>query len=225
MSLRLVIVGAGGFGRAVYEWVRLSPKHCQDTGIAEVVFIDDNPGPVTPQASVVDTVDNYIPEKNDVLVIAVGSPHARMKIAARLENRDVKYHTFVADQAVVAHSAIIGSGVVICPGVVIDPDVVIDNHSHLNKNCSVGHDSRLGKYSTLSPLVNVMGGVTLGRKVFVGGSAAILPSLRIEDEAVVGAGATVTRDVGADTTVVGNPAKVLERSKSPAGTWPESSAP
>ncbi|GAA4479421.1 dTDP-4-amino-4,6-dideoxy-D-glucose acetyltransferase VioB [Enteractinococcus fodinae] len=218
MSLRLVIVGAGGFGRAVYEWVGLSPKHCQDTGIAEVVFIDDNPGPITPQASVIDTVGNYIPERNDVLLIAVGSPRAKMEIVANLEERDVKYHTFVADQAVVAPSAVIGAGVVICPGVVIDPDVIIDNHSHLNKNCSVGHDSRLGEYSTLSPLVNVMGGVTLGRKAFVGGSAAILPSLRIEDGSVVGAGAVVTRDVGAGTTVVGNPAKALVRPKSPAGT-------
>ena len=51
--------------------------------------------------------------------------------------------------------------------------------------------------------------VTIGRDVWIGGGAVILPGVNIGDEAIVGAGSVVTRDVAPGTTVVGNPARVL----------------
>lgn len=49
--------------------------------------------------------------------------------------------------------------------------------------------------------------VRIGRNVWIGGGALILPGVTIGDDAVIGAGSVVTRDVGAGQTVVGNPAK------------------
>ena len=49
--------------------------------------------------------------------------------------------------------------------------------------------------------------VTIGRNVWVGGGAIILPGITIGDDAIVGAGSIVTRDVPAGATVVGNPAR------------------
>jgi len=49
--------------------------------------------------------------------------------------------------------------------------------------------------------------VTIGADVWIGGSAIVLPGVRIGDGAIVGAGAVVTRDVAAGATVVGNPAR------------------
>ena len=49
--------------------------------------------------------------------------------------------------------------------------------------------------------------VTIGRDVWVGGGAIILPGVSIGDGAVIGAGSVVTRDVPAGQTVVGNPAR------------------
>jgi maltose O-acetyltransferase len=51
--------------------------------------------------------------------------------------------------------------------------------------------------------------VVIGRNVWIGGGAIILPSVTIGDDAIVGAGSVVTRDVPAGTTVVGNPARPL----------------
>lgn len=48
--------------------------------------------------------------------------------------------------------------------------------------------------------------VTIGRDVWVGGGAIILPGITIGDRAIVGAGSVVTKDVGADAIVAGNPA-------------------
>ncbi len=53
--------------------------------------------------------------------------------------------------------------------------------------------------------------VTIGDNAWIGGSAVILPGVSIGEGAIVGAGAVVTRDVAADATVVGNPARVIIR--------------
>jgi maltose O-acetyltransferase len=49
--------------------------------------------------------------------------------------------------------------------------------------------------------------IHIGRNVWIGGGAIILPGLRVGDGAVIGAGSVVTRDVPADVTVMGNPAR------------------
>ncbi|WP_227269477.1 sugar O-acetyltransferase [Roseobacter weihaiensis] len=51
--------------------------------------------------------------------------------------------------------------------------------------------------------------IEIGRNVWIGGGAIILPGVTIGDDAVVGAGAVVTKSVPPETTVAGNPARPL----------------
>lgn len=51
--------------------------------------------------------------------------------------------------------------------------------------------------------------VVIGRNVWIGGAAIILPGVRIGDDAVIGAGAVVTNNVPAGALAVGNPARVI----------------
>ena len=50
--------------------------------------------------------------------------------------------------------------------------------------------------------------IHIGRNVWIGGGAIVLPGVAVGDDAVIGAGSVVTRDVPAGATVVGNPARV-----------------
>jgi maltose O-acetyltransferase len=50
--------------------------------------------------------------------------------------------------------------------------------------------------------------VRIGQNVWVGSGAIILPGVHIGDDAIIGAGSVVTRDVPPSATVVGNPARV-----------------
>jgi len=51
--------------------------------------------------------------------------------------------------------------------------------------------------------------VTIGRNVWIGGAALILPGITIGDDAIIGAGSVVIRDVPDCVTVAGNPARLL----------------
>ena len=49
----------------------------------------------------------------------------------------------------------------------------------------------------------------IGRNVWIGGGAILLPGITVGDNAIIGAGAVVTRDVAAGATVAGNPARPI----------------
>lgn len=59
--------------------------------------------------------------------------------------------------------------------------------------------------------------VKIGRNVWIGAGALILPGVTVGDDAIIGAGAVVTRDVPKGATVAGNPARIVPpKAKSPA---------
>lgn len=209
VSKRIVIVGAGGFGRGVHSWLRQSPRHREKAAIEEIVFIDDDVPNVKPQAPVIGTVREYVPVPGDEVLVAVADPKIRKSIVESLQLHAVQFHTFIADGAIVAEGFQLGLGAIICPSAVIDAHVTIGSHVHVNFNSTVGHDTVLGDFTTLSPMANVMGEVTVGSGVFIGGSGVVLPRIDIGDSVTVGAGAIVVDSVVNDQTVVGNPAKPL----------------
>jgi maltose O-acetyltransferase len=51
--------------------------------------------------------------------------------------------------------------------------------------------------------------ITIGNNVWIGGNAVICPGVTIGDNTVIGAGAIVTKDMPANSLIVGNPAHVL----------------
>lgn len=53
--------------------------------------------------------------------------------------------------------------------------------------------------------------INIGRNVWLGAGATILPGITIGDNAVVGAGSVVTKDVAPDTIVAGNPARFIKK--------------
>lgn len=210
MSRRLVIAGAGGFGRGIYSWVSQSPRHCDEHEISQVAFIDDSAKTRDAPVPVIATIQSYEPLTSDVVLCAVAAPLVRRDIVRLLAERGAEFHSFVDDRAILAPDVTLGVGVVICPGVVVSAAAAIGNHVHINFNCSIGHDTTIGAFTTLSPSVNVMGGVRIGEEAFLGGSAAVLPRLVVPDRVTVGAGAVCVRDAEPGQTLVGTPASELK---------------
>lgn len=102
-----------------------------------------------------------------------------------------------------------GRNVIIMPGclmmsaggITIDDDVMIAANVQLISN---NHDLEQRNVITCKP-------VHICRKVWIGAGATILPGVTIGENAVVGAGSVVTRDIEPNTIVAGNPAKLIRR--------------
>ena len=76
----------------------------------------------------------------------------------------------------------------------------------------LSHD---GAAKMVHPGANGYGKVVIGNHVFIGVNAIILPNVTIGDNAVVAAGAVVTKDVPAETLVAGNPARAIKKLSGP----------
>lgn len=210
LGKRIVIAGAGGFGRGVYSWISQSAHYLKKHRISELVFIDDDETNELAQAPIISTIQRYYPSQNDEVLVAVGVPSIRRAIVDTLEKKGCLFHSFVDDDARIGDGVSIGKGTIICPGAVISAHANIGDHVHINFNSSVGHDTILGNFTTLSPMVNVMGETILGDDVFIGGSATILPRLNVGNATTIGAGAVVVNSITKYQTVVGNPAKPIK---------------
>jgi acetyltransferase-like isoleucine patch superfamily enzyme len=92
----------------------------------------------------------------------------------------------------------------------ITTNIVVGRHVLLNLGCTIGHDAVLGDFSSLMPQVNLGGGSTLQEGVFAGTNATVLPRVCIGPNTIIGAGTVVTRDLPANCTAVGVPAKVIQ---------------
>lgn len=120
--------------------------------------------------------------------------------------------TLIHPTASVAPSATIGPGTWVQPNATIGTMSRIGACCHINRNASVGHHNTWGHFSRLNPGAHTAGFCQIGHRVTIGLGAVVRESIQIGDGAMVGAGSVVVKDVAAETTVVGIPAKPLSRS-------------
>jgi acetyltransferase-like isoleucine patch superfamily enzyme len=130
----------------------------------------------------------------------------------------------VGDQACVRERVDIGDDVVVGRGVLVENDTTIGALTKIQADAYITAYSTLEDNVFIAPRVvttndNFMGrterrhelikGPTIRRGARVGGGAILCPGIVVGEEAFVGAGAVVTKDVAPRMLVVGNPARVL----------------
>lgn len=191
---RLVIYGAGGFGREVLTAARSR----------EAVLADDHAGDAIRPADI---------HADDDVVIAIGDGAVRERIA-RMKNR---YGAVIAPTAILGGNVVLGEGAIICDFAMITAQATIGRHFHLNIYSYVAHDCVVGDFVTFGPRVCCNGNVRIGDGAYIGAGAILKNGtserpLTIGAGAVVGCGAVVTRDVAPGSVVVGNPARAMTAS-------------
>lgn len=141
--------------------------------------------------------------------VAVSANDRRQQLFEAALAFDFAVPALVHPASVISKSAHLGAGTVVMAGVVVNANSVIGRYCVLNTACSIDHDSVLEDGVQIAPGVHAAATIRYGRHCFVGTGASLKPGVKIGPRAVVGAGAVVIRDVPADTTVVGNPARAL----------------
>ncbi|NNE73497.1 MAG: acetyltransferase [Acidimicrobiales bacterium] len=216
----LVIVGAGGHGRETLDIIEainaataIPATHPTHPGLIHFVgFFDDGvPDALLLARRNVETVGTVadLAERDEEFVIAVGDPATRRVIAATLARPAAS--ALVHPESTLGSDIELGDGVLIAARAALTTNVRLGAHTHCNPGVVVSHDCRVGDFVSLSPGVILNGNVSIGDDVLVGAGAVLLPGVTVGDRATIGAGAVVVDDVDPDTTVVGNPARLLPR--------------
>jgi acetyltransferase-like isoleucine patch superfamily enzyme len=130
----------------------------------------------------------------------------------------------VGDQACIRERVELGDDVVVGRGSLVENDTTIGAMTKIQADAYITAYSTLEEHVFVAPCVvttndNWMGrtearfgnvkGPTIRRGARIGGGAILCPAVEIGEEAFVGAGAVVTKDVPPRMLVVGNPARVL----------------
>jgi acetyltransferase-like isoleucine patch superfamily enzyme len=87
----------------------------------------------------------------------------------------------------------------------------LGRHTHFSWSGKIAHDCVLEDFVSIRPGVQLAGHVVVEDDCIIGSVAIVLEGLTMGSGAMVGAGAVVTQDVPPGVTVVGMPARLVER--------------
>lgn len=207
-AARIFIVGAGGFGREVLQWLR----DASPAVLPRVAgFLSADPGRLDRHACdlpIIADPDRFEPGDGDGLLLAIGIPQVRRRVAESLRARGGVFLTLVHPTAVVAATATIGPGSIVCPYAVVSDAVRVGECVLVNYHASLGHDASAGDYAVLSPYAAVGGGARIDADVFLGMHASVGPGRRIGPRSKVAANSCALSDVPADAIAFGVPGRV-----------------
>lgn len=227
----IVLIGAGGHGRVVYEALLAA-------GPVTVYSFDDRYGGEDGEAALKESgVPSWIPagpvrevptflrdHPDAEVVVAIGNNATRRHIVRWLEGElatarsedevKVRFARAIHPSAVISSTARLGEGVMILPGAIVTAGAQIGPHTILNTAASVDHDCSIGAFSHIAPGARLGGGVVVEEGVHVGIGASVIPERHIGAWSVVGAGAAVVRDIPPGVVAYGVPAvphRLVER--------------
>lgn len=219
-GLPLVVFGSGGISKEVYSLIRDINKANNQKIFDFLGFVGSDECEIGKEIT-----DEYKVIASDFsiwdfasaypvigMVIPVGTPNIKAIIYDKVKSIPNAVFPNLIHPSVLfdAERTKLGKGNIITAGVILTCDIKIGDFNLINLNSTVGHDTEIGNFNVINPLVAISGSVRLNDSCLIGTGAKVLQGLNISSQVTVGAGAVVVKDVEANTTVVGIPAKPIK---------------
>jgi sugar O-acyltransferase (sialic acid O-acetyltransferase NeuD family) len=206
----IVIIGAGGFGREVAWLIESINKVSNEWNI--IGFVDDDESIQGKEINGYKVVGNveWLKQQEFYVVNAIGDPITKKKVMEKIKDSKNSYPILIHPSVICSDRVKIGEGSIICAGNIITVNIEIGKHVIINLDCTIGHDAILGDYTTVLPSVNVSGFVKTEECVNIGTGSAIIQGVTVGKNSIIGAGGVVVKDLPANCTAVGIPAKPIK---------------
>jgi len=214
--IKIMIVGAGGFGREVLWTLHDCNKKSKKYEI--LGFIDDNKSLWKKHVNnfpVMGGIDWFLTKnpKDVHCIVAIGDTRIRQNVVKKLEEGNTIFETIVHPSVIFSDSVEIGKGTIIQAGSILTVNIKIGKHTHINIDSTVGHDSIIDDFVTINPGVHVNGNILIETGAFIGSGTAMKEKIRIGKWAIVGAGTALISDVPENSLYVGVPGKLKKKLK------------
>ena len=206
----LIIVGAGGMGRELLQWVKDINTVEPEWNI--LGFIDDNDKALEGKEcdyEIMGSISGWDVRDDQYFAIAIAEPRTKEKIVHCLKNKGAKFATIIHPRARIGQFNKIGEGTVLYPDATLSVNIRIGDFVTL-LGSTVGHDAEVGDFSSIMGSCNINGNVKLGKRVFLGCQVITVPGRKIGDDAYVAAGSVVMTNIKKNTKVMGYPAKKFD---------------
>ena len=195
--MRVVIVGAGGFGRVALD-VLLSGGD----GDRTLGFYDDAhavlPGRIRgyPVLGDVEMLKSMLSVEPAHVVVAITDNEARLRVANTLRRLGGEFFTPLHPLAHISDAAVVGDGSVVAAGAVVHPDASVGSHCFIGPGAVVDRDVEVGAGAWVSAGAVVGPGARVGARAELGANASIGRKAEVEAGAQVEAARHVAREGG-----------------------------
>lgn len=210
---QLLIVGARGWGREVFDAISNTPE-VQRGELVVKGFLDSKAdafeGLRGDYPPIICPPEEYEVKPDDLFFIAMGDPKWRKHYAEMMASKGACFYTYISSEANVFKNAVIGEGSFISQWCVVSDNVSLGQHVVLHAFSVIGHDAVVRDYGTLLSAAFMGGYSEVGECSQMSPKSMIIPHKRIGSNVLVGAGSVVMRNVKDDISVYGNPAVALK---------------
>jgi sugar O-acyltransferase (sialic acid O-acetyltransferase NeuD family) len=206
----LIIIGARGYGREVYNLAIQCAGYQKDFIIKG--FLDDKADALLGfdnYPKIICGVEDYEVQENDVFSCALGSVIWKKYYIEIILSKGGEFINLIHPTAIFNTNIRLGNGLIVFMYSNISNDCVIEDFVTIQGFVGIGHDVKIGKWSHLNAYCFLGGFVILEDEVCLNTRATVLPKVIVRKGATVGAASLVIKSVKEDTTVFGVPAKKM----------------
>ena len=202
----MLVLGAGGHAKVVIDSLRAGGRM-----VAGVLDADPTPRTVAgaPVIGADDDLERLRREGLASAFVALGGNALRARLGARVRELGYLLANAVHPSAVLSPSVCLGEGVAVMAGACLNADTRVGDLAIVNTGAVVDHDGDLGEACHVAPRCGLAGNVRVGARAFLGVGCSAIPGVSIGDDAQVGAGGVIVRDIPAGALAMGVPARVV----------------